>query len=499
MTVPSATTPRRTLRISTGLAAQLLVLLGCTLLLLSWFVVRQTRQDLVSQVDERVSGALAGRARDTARRPAAPAAPPEARLPQGATSNSATLELPPTATAVFDEMGRQLSGSGSGLNGEADSLPMFDGRWIISHIGQFQTVGSQNGTIRFRVMSRRLPDGRVLVEAASLRLADAAVSDIIRTLIIGSFLVLAIAGFTLFFLIRRALSPLTSIARAAGVVAGGDIGHGVSIDSRYTELNQLSNALSTMVSQLGSAFDTQRRALEVEATSNQRLRQFVADASHELQTPVTSIRGWAELHRSGGTQGSDDTDRAVGNIEREALRMGRLIDNLLLLTRADEQQLLVRRPVDLASVCTDAVEAARAIDPNRRISLAVDPTFDLSVAQSLTVSGDADRLRQVVDNLLANVRVHTSAGGTSVVSVRTTDGELIVDVTDNGTGFPPDKLDHVFDRFWRADDSRSRSHGLGLAIVQSIVHSHGGTVTAANRVEVPGAVVSFRLPLTSSA
>ena len=541
---------RSKIRLRTGLTLQLLALIGVGLLLLGTFVVRQTRNDLVRQVDNGLETALRGRLRDNQEgvRPALPDVPgenvggqartgpaplqrstnPGQRDPQrspglepqtgraqstdgpqtplaGEAPNYPTQELPPTATVIFDQADNQISASGSGSVGVADPLPKIDSKRIRATTGKFSTVEAVDGSIHFRVLAGTLSDGRLLVEAAPLRLVDAAVRDLIRTLTIGSLVVMGLAGLALSLLLRRALRPLGRIVTDAAVVATGNTAHGVAIKTPYRELDQLCTALNGMVTKLGGALDGQREALQTQAIATEKLRAFVADASHELQTPVTSIRGWAELYRRGGLAGHEALNAAMSRIENEASRMGRLVDDLLVLARADEQRVQRKQPVDLALVCADAVEAARAIAPNRSVSLTLDPLA--GTTNPFVVEGDPDQLRQVMDNLLTNIRTHTPTSAETFVQIQNAGATVIVRVQDNGGGFVPGQLAHAFDRFWRADQSNRQSHGLGLAIVQAIVTAHGGTVTAANvEPEIPaskdakqqgigrGAVITVAIP-----
>jgi two-component system OmpR family sensor kinase len=235
-----------------------------------------------------------------------------------------------------------------------------------------------------------------------------------------------------------------------------------------------------MLAQIEAAFE-ERRA------SESRLRRFVADASHELRTPLTSIRGYAELFRRGAGARPEDLAKSMQRIEDEASRMGVLVDDLLLLARLDQGRPLERQPVDLAKVVTDAVESARAIEPDRPI--------DLSVNASASLVGDEGRLRQVVDNLIDNCRVHTPVGTVVQVSVKQEGDGIVLSVADQGPGLPPEVAGRVFERFYRGDPARSRETGgagLGLSIVSAIVEAHGGTVSAAP--SDGGATFEVRLP-----
>ena len=217
-----------------------------------------------------------------------------------------------------------------------------------------------------------------------------------------------------------------------------------------------------MLGRIEDAFGERQRAED-------QLRRFVADASHELRTPLTSIRGYAELFRAGAAERPEDLAMAMRRIEQEAARMGVLVDDLLLLARLDEGRPLRQEPVDLRALAADAVADARAAEPERPLQLDVNGP--------VLVTGDDARLRQVLSNLLANVRTHTPVDAPASVWVRAVDGEARVEVRDSGPGLDPTDAEQAFERFFRADASRHRSSGgsgLGLAIVQAVTEAHGG-------------------------
>jgi two-component system OmpR family sensor kinase len=237
-----------------------------------------------------------------------------------------------------------------------------------------------------------------------------------------------------------------------------------------------------MLEQIESAF-SQR-----DATEN-RLRQFLADASHELLTPLTSIRGYAELFRRGADRDPADLARVMAAIENEGERMSRLVEDLLLLARLDDAQPLDYQRVDLAHLIDETVDAARVVDPERSYS------FELR-SNDLTMIGDARRLRQVLDNVLANVRQHTPVGTAAYITASRDGSELVLRVEDDGPGVAPEMRERIFDRFVRTDGSRAREGGgagLGLAIVKSLVAAHGGSV-AVSDAQPHGTVFELRLP-----
>jgi two-component system OmpR family sensor kinase len=210
------------------------------------------------------------------------------------------------------------------------------------------------------------------------------------------------------------------------------------------------------------------------------MRQFIADASHELRTPLTSVRGTAELYRQGGIP-ETEVPEAFGRVEAQARRMGLLVDELLLLARLDAQRPLELHTVDLLQVCSEAVQGFA----NEPVTLSVLPDSGAPL-----VHGDTGRLRQVVDNLIANGLQH--GRGTVTVAVGTEGSSAIVRVSDEGPGVAPQVAERVFDRFYRGAGDRSRTtggSGLGLSIVAALVAAHGGSVS------VSGPTFTVRVPL----
>jgi two-component system OmpR family sensor kinase len=287
-----------------------------------------------------------------------------------------------------------------------------------------------------------------------------------------------------------ATRPLRRVAATATRVAELPLHSGeVNLDERvpesecdpHTEVGRVGAALNRMLDHVHGALHARQR-------SETRVRQFVADAGHELRTPLASIRGYAELTRRGREAVGPDTRHALGRIESEAARMTLLVEDLLLLARLDAGRPLRFERTDLVPLVVDAVSDARAAGRDHiwRLGLPDEPAL---------VSADAARLQQVLVNLLANARTHTPPGTTVTARVRRDGPWLCVDVSDDGPGIPPELLPHVFERFARGDSARSRatgSTGLGLAIVRAVVSAHGGTVTVDS---VPGRTVfTVRLP-----
>jgi two-component system, OmpR family, sensor kinase len=320
------------------------------------------------------------------------------------------------------------------------------------------TAPSQDGTVSYRVRAfGPRASGGTLILAAPLTEVHNTLRRLLGIEFLVSVVVLGLVAALALWLVRVGLQPLEGMGETAGAIAAGDL------------------------TRRESAFEQRRR-------SEERLRRFVADASHELRTPLTSIRGYSELFRRGADTRPEDLAKSMTNIEAEASRMGVLVDDLLLLARLDQGRPLEQQPFDLAAVVRDAVESARAIEPDRQIDLSVDDGFE--------VVGDAGRLRQVVDNLLDNARVH-APGAPVRVAVRSEGSEAVLEVADDGPGIDPEVASRIFERFTRGDPSRSRGTGgagLGMSIVAAIVEAHGGSVTAASRNEGAGTTVLVRIP-----
>jgi two-component system OmpR family sensor kinase len=345
------------------------------------------------------------------------------------------------------------------------------------------TVRAVAGGMRFRVKLEPLRGGQTLVVAAPLKdVADTLhqlllVEVIVALSVLGAIFVLGL------YLVRVGLRPLGRIEHTAAAIAGGDLSRRVENDDPRTEVGRLGGALNAMLGQIEQAFDER-------TASENRLRRFVADASHELRTPLAAVRAYAELFDRGARERPDDLERAMTGIQRESQRMGLLVDDLLLLARLDQGRPLERKPVQLDRVAREAVEAARTLDPGREIAL--------ESAGHVEVEGDRERLRQVLDNLLANVRSHTPPGSAAAVRVSNGGDRAVLEVADTGPGLSDEQLDHVFERFYRGDTSRSRDQGgagLGLAIAAAIAESHGGSAAVVNEGRDGGTGLTVRVTL----
>ena len=347
----------------------------------------------------------------------------------------------------------------------------------------YLTVPAQSGGGRWRVRASIEPSSpnQILIIGASLADVDSTLHQLLLIELLVTALVLVAIGGLGAWVIRLSLRPLDAIETTAAAIAAGDLTQRVELADEQTEVGRLGLALNAMLHQIEEAFKARE-------ASERKLRRFVADASHELRTPLAAVRAYAELFTRGAADRPDDLARSMSGISREAERMSVLVDDLLLLARLDEGRPLEREPVELADVVGEAVDAARAVEPRRPITVSLEPA---------TVTGDRDRLRQIVDNLLANVRAHTAPDTAVQVTLTHVDGTAEISVADSGPGLSEEQASHVFERFYRADESRARASGgvgLGLAIVSAVAHAHGGDVSARS-APGEGATFSIVLPL----
>ncbi|MHB8612424.1 MAG: sensor histidine kinase [Candidatus Dormibacteraceae bacterium] len=327
--------------------------------------------------------------------------------------------------------------------------------------------------------------GQFVVFAIPLASVQSTLSQLLLLEVLIGLGVLATTTILALLIIRIGLRPLQKMGGVAADIAAGDLTKRVEPATSKTEIGRLGLALNGMLSQIEAAFAERTE-------SNNRLRRFIADASHELRTPLTSIRGYSEMLRRGAGESPTDAELARRRIEEESVRMSTLVDDMLLIARLDQGRPLERKPVDLQTIATDAADDARAVAPQRQITL--------TAPGSVVVQGDDLRLRQVVGNLVRNALVHTPQQTAIEIGVSTQDGTGRMSVVDHGPGLEAKEMERIFEPFYRADPSRSRDSGgagLGLSIVSAVVGAHGGRV---NVRETGGGGVTFEveLPLASS-
>ncbi|MDT3438944.1 MULTISPECIES: cell wall metabolism sensor histidine kinase WalK [unclassified Pseudofrankia] len=379
---------------------------------------------------------------------------------------------------------RQPDGSALTLTGGTDQ-PAAGGRLLASvtdldrriAAGTPFTIEAADG--RYRALVTALPGGVTDLVALPMRPVEDTIGRLLLVETIVAAAVLALGGGCAWLLLGRGLRPLRDITRTAAAIADGDLERRVPHGRSRTETDRLAAALNVMLTQIQTAFEGRRR-------SQERLRQFVDDASHELRTPLTSVRGYVDMLRQGIVPPSG-TDDALRRVQDETRRMSTLVDDMLYLAHLDEARPLEHATVDLAAIIRDAVADASAVEPDRPLSVRVPP--------ECPAVGDPDALRQVIGNLLTNVRVHTPPGTAAEVSLRTTGGEVLFEVRDEGPGVNAADLDRIFDRFYRSAAGRDRGRGgsgLGMSIVAAVATAHGGRAEVAS---APGQGLAVRVTL----
>ena len=475
--------PLRALPLRVSLVAAMLLLVGCGLLGSGIAVTSILRHSLMSRVDERLFDASTGWAQE----PRGDIAPDQGPNPARPPSNFYVQGIAPSGDvwmAINDRKAQPALPAGN----DVGPVPV--------------TIGSiSDPQVRWRAVSVRSPGGELITVAVDLSDVQSTVRALVLLQVgIGSavLLVLGVAGY---WVVHRSLQPLVEVEKTAASIAAGQLESRVPQSDPKTEVGQLSLALNGMLAQIQRAVASSEASAETARESEDRMRRFITDASHELRTPLTTIRGFAELYRQGAT---GDIEMSMSRIESESKRMAGLVEDLLLLAQLDAQRPLERRRVDLLVLASDAVHDAQSTAPSRSVVLEF-----LDGPGTPEVLGDEARLRQVLGNLVANALQHTPAGAPVTVRVGTAGADAILEVADRGPGMQQQDAQRVFERFYRADASRTRASGgagLGLSIVDSLVRAHGGRVTVTTapgrgccfRVVLPRAVDTVGQPAVSS-
>ena len=447
-------------------------------------------RSLIDQVDARLDQTAVQVAVLIARRPTDLAGEIRLAAPGAVvqvTSGDGTSVATVDAQRPDDDDDPQPAG-GQELAGELEAL-----RDAATDVVGYDTVEPGRGDEGLRVRTERLEAGLVLQVGTSLHEADESSDRLISVQATSAAVALVVATLLGFVLVTVGLRPLRRTERAALAIAeGGDLDIEAPGATDATEVGRVALAVNTMLAGIRGAF-AERDATEAALrTSEARMGQLVADVSHELRTPLAAVGAYVELIDRGARGEPADLDRALAGVATETARMAALVDQLLLLARIDQHRLPAFELVDLSEVVIEAVAMAHAVDARYPVELRVD--------QVAFVQGDGAQLRQVIDNLLANVRAHTPPATRTHVRLTAGDGEAVLTVADDGPGGTPEQAARAFERFYRVDDSRSRASGgtgLGLAIVRSVVEAHGGAVEATTG---PGAGWTARvmLPLSPS-
>jgi len=393
----------------------------------------------------------------------------------------------PTATAVtlLDAQGNIVGQLGGDIT--STTTPTTFAGMTINQVnatkGKPFTVAATKNNPATRAIALALPTGvGSFIVSVSLDSVNRTLQELGWLFLFISLIVLLLIGLISRYVIQISLKPLRDVEGTAAAIAAGDLSARLPASKPNTEVGRLSHSLNTMLGRIEDSFNAK-------ANSETKLRRFVADASHELRTPLTAIRGFAELHRQGAVEGVEKTKELIGRIEKESIRMGSLVEDLLFLARSDEARPLIKEPVDINNLIEESVASARAAGPNHPITINMGGESD-----EIFVLGDNKRIHQAVANLLANARTHTPAGTPIVVSAHVGDTETTISVADSGPGLPVEDQPRIFERFFRSDPSRARSagegSGLGLSIVDAIMKAHGGSVSVASE---PGNGATFTL------
>ena len=353
--------------------------------------------------------------------------------------------------------------------------------------GQPYSVAGTDGKLPWRVVTYPVDPtlGGGTVSVALPFDADETATQLAGRVVVIGLTVAAMAAALGAWAVTRSLRPLREVETTAAAIAAGDFSRRMPEDGQDTEVGRLTRALNGMLAHIESAIRSREE-------SRDRMRQFVADASHELRTPLAAIRGYAELHRQGAVP-PDEVPATFARVEGEARRLGTLVEDLLALARLDEHRPMRKDPVDLGVLAIDTAASIHALDPGRAVRVGDGAGGPL---QPVVVTGDGDRLRQVLANLAGNAVQHTPGGTPVEIAVSGGDGWAQIDVVDHGPGIPVEDRARVFERFARLDASRTRGRGggagLGLSIVASVVDAHGGEVEV---LETPGGGATFRVRL----
>ena len=399
--------------------------LAVTMSTFAWFLVRTARTQFTAQIASRVSTA--------AKRDAMNARSTNDSLPASAGQTSSIplrgQRLLPsrstdpngrqTATLLFDAKGRRLLADPSGFAGDPDplpELPEIGSAAQVAMVDRLTTVSSVDGSMRYLVMTRRVARGDVRFDAGSLDGVDRAIGRLRGLALLFGSLGLLVACALAALVVRRSFQPVDAMVETAGFIASGDLSARVPAADPGTELGRLGGSLNTMLATI-EVFNDERDEKE------RVLRQFVADASHELRTPLSSVLGYVELFHAGALEAPEELSKALNHIDAQAQRMTRLVDDLLLLAKLDRNDFLRCGLVDLVEVVAAIGSAFQALHP--------EFPMVMDLPQTASAEVDVDRFRQIADNLLTNVRVHTVPGTQVDVALVVYGTDLIFRVADN--------------------------------------------------------------------
>jgi two-component system OmpR family sensor kinase len=477
--VPSNVSERRALarrRLTSRQRLTIQLLIGLTVLfaLFGAITVTAARRALNERLDKELTAVAINSANTLERLPTADYA--------GMASRTAVVDQTYTVVLVAPD-GTQIRLSVSAGVDAAQVADVLSTTNLRRQSGQPFTVDDPAGTGKhFRVVSIAMNNGYVILVARSPDEDQGAVTTIAQVLLVGFITLFAALCLLEWVVSRQALKPLEEVIATTDTIDYDNLTSRVNATSNARDVEHLTDALNGMLTRIEASVSDRQDA-------DRRLRQFVADASHELRTPLAAVLGYTELYEAGIATSPDQVDKAMRRIAIEGARMQRLVDDLLTLARLDEGRPQQPSAVDLRAIASEAVAAAQATDQQH--------TFRLHTPGSSPVAlVDPDAIRQILDNLLTNVRNHTPAGTTATIELTSNNGAAHIVISDNGSGMTPTEREHAFDRFWRADAARSRpgGSGLGLAIVHGLVHANNGSVRL-DESDSGGVLTEIELPL----
>ncbi len=385
----------------------------------------------------------------------------------------------------------------------------------------YQPVGSGVGVvlIGFRCDQCTTLSGRAHVAAieviTNFNSVNAVIARLMLYIALGMLALVLIAALLGVPLMRRVLLPLTRMTATAEAIAAGDLSQRVNLPNSGDEIGELASSFDEMIDRIDAAFAAQRAALAAQQESEERMRQFVADASHELRTPLTSLRGFTDVLLRGAKDDPETAENVLRAMQRECERMSRLVHDLLTLARLDAGKQLTFKQFDLITLVGESVDQARILAGERTVTMRADRSGPLLVL------GDHDKIKQVLLILLDNALKYGRQGPDGWVQVRVSRSADMAQmvVVDNGQGIRPEDLPHIFERFYRADKTRSRSgytqeqpaasssgvlkamnaggSGLGLSIAQAIIQAHNGAIWAQSQIG-QGTQFTIQLPRASA-
>jgi two-component system OmpR family sensor kinase len=479
----------RRVPLSVRLVAGVLVLVAVTLLAIGYAGARELDGYLRDKADEELQLI-------------------SARAERLVTNDNNTLQQPnaglPTGYVAYlvDPDGRVLRTARSSFDADTRSpnVPLqLAGLSGAPHHRPVEVAGTRGSRWLVLVRPAQRTTGDYLVVGENLAPLTGTVNRLVLIELTAGIAALAALAVACYWLVRLSIRPLRMVEMTAEKIAAGDLTRRVPDRGTRTEIGRLGGAVNGMLARIETALGHQAASETAARRSADQLRRFAADASHELRTPITTIRGYAEMYRQQRASiPAEEADRLVGRIEDQSRRMGGLVDDLLLLAHLDQRRPLRRDPVDLTSLAADVVLDIQTLSdhPVELVAPDGDPGAD---TDPVTVTGDAERLRQVVTNLVSNAVKHTPVGTPIEVAVgpATMAGRpaAVLEVRDAGPGMTAEQASHAFERFYRADPTRAAiggGAGLGLAIVAAIVAAHDGSVDLRT---APGAGTRIRVML----